>query len=316
MGVLRIRPAFVVASLVGITLFSAMIWYVSPRGVLDVLGNVNWHYLALAWAVTLIATVFRTLRYALFMPVSHSPLLAYSVFSLSRLINVALPFRTGELATLAVLKRAKLAPAIATTVPSWFVIRVTDVFAVSMWFLLITGTALGNNNYIVVGVLALFVSAAFLLLLQNAHMLVPTSWIGREGNWLSGRIAAVIGGLSHIRSLKKKLLAVGLSLLIWAVLIASLILTQYAFLTPLVPTEAALVSILVMGITLLPVNAPMGIGTGDALWSSVLVFVGLPIHEAVPLALGIRFAIISITVLEGAIGFLLFRSLTQKSSRQ
>jgi hypothetical protein len=140
-------------------------------------------YVALSWGITFLATAFRTWRYGLFLPLSGKVRVAYGVFSISRLLNLALPFRTGELVVLALLKRTALAPSIAESLPVWAVLRIGDIAALAAWFCLLVGISVLGREYEVVGWTALAIALASIALLYYGPRLVRfdielKGWVG------------------------------------------------------------------------------------------------------------------------------------------
>jgi uncharacterized membrane protein YbhN (UPF0104 family) len=77
------------------------------------------------------------------------------------------------------------------------------------------------------------------------------------------------------------------------------------FHTPLTLSQCAVVVGFVLTIDLLPVRAPLGLGTGDAAWTAALILFEIPAPEAIALAIGARLFHMLLTGLEGSVGFAL-----------
>jgi uncharacterized membrane protein YbhN (UPF0104 family) len=293
------------ATLVGISALGVLIWYASPARLLEVLRQTRPDFVALSWGITFLATAFRTWRYALFLPVSGKVRVAYGVFSLSRLLNLTLPFRTGEIVVLALLKRTGLAPTIAESIPVWAALRIGDVVALSAWFCVIAGIGVLGHQYEVIGWTALGLALGAL-----AVLFFGARWLRldvRLDGWIGGRVSAVVAGFKFLGAARRQVGALGLSLLLWATLLLSMVVAQFALNTPLAATDMAVVAVIALSASVLPINAPLGIGTGDAVWAVVLALFGVPGPQAIAIALGIRLILLSAVSLEALVGTWLVR---------
>ena len=88
-------------------------------------------------------------------------------------------------------------------------------------------------------------------------------------------------------------------------MVATPVLLQQALNTPLDPGKCAIAALGVLVIGLLPVHPPLRIGTGDAAWAGMLMLLGMDTQAAILLAIGLRLAILSLTILECGVGLLL-----------
>lgn len=119
---------------VGVGLFVVVASHISFSEFVGVLTGANLVYLCVAVLGGVAATVFRTIRYGYFFPPGERWLKLYGAFALMRLVNAALPFKSGEGIALGMLKKYRLSPSIAETTPVWVLLRVTDLAALSIWF--------------------------------------------------------------------------------------------------------------------------------------------------------------------------------------
>jgi hypothetical protein len=301
----RSNSGFWIALIIGIALFGGLLWYVTPAELWRLIQQVDFTFVVLALTVKLGGTVIRTLQFGLFSDISGRFLSTYGIFSLTRLLTIALPFRAGEVILLTLLKRAKLSPTIAGTIPIWVVLRVCDLIALAALFSLFIGLSDVAKEYSSVGYLALGGAALALALLHIGPRFLPVDYEFPGNRWVSGRLNALVDGLRHIQSGYRKMASVGLAVLIWASLIGMAVAAQLAMMSPFSLWDCALIAAFVLSIAILPINAPLGLGTGETIWATILVIFGLPLQEAVTLALGIRIVILSISCLEGAIGFII-----------
>ncbi|MEM7502620.1 MAG: lysylphosphatidylglycerol synthase transmembrane domain-containing protein [Pseudomonadota bacterium] len=293
---------FFLSLLAGASVLGLMVWFVPPGQLFAVLATGNGSLIAVACAVSLSSTLLRTYRYLVFFSADDRFARAYSVFSLSRFLNLAFPFRTGDLAVLAILKRNRLSPSIAETAPVWMVLKAADALAITIWFSVIVGMSAFAERYFAFGAVAVIGALGLMVGLQFAPSLLSGRRRARAGGWVGSRLEALLDGLEHMGGTVQKFQAIGLSLIIWGMLISTSVLMQTAFSTPLSTGDAALVTVLVLAVSLLPVHAPLGIGTGEAIWVAVMVMIGVPLEEALPLAIAIRLASLGVLFLEALVG--------------
>ncbi|MCG8375816.1 MAG: lysylphosphatidylglycerol synthase domain-containing protein, partial [Chlorobiales bacterium] len=191
------------ATFVGGLLFITLLSRISFSDFSGLIREADKPLLVLAVLVGLTTTILRALRYCFFFPSPDRFYILYGVFALLRLINYCLPFRTGELASLALLKKLRLSPTISETSPVWLIIRLTDLAAVAFLFSLILaleGTVLRTGP--VVGWSILF------LALVSLGGLAATPATGRrlaqkiatrtKRNWLRNHLARLIQGFDRL----------------------------------------------------------------------------------------------------------------------
>jgi hypothetical protein len=293
------------ATFVGLGALAALMWYASPVRIWEVLRQTKPEFVLLSWGISFLATGFRTWRYGLFISISHKLRLAYGVFSISRSLNLALPFRSGEIVVLALLKKTGLAPTIAESLPVWVVLRIGDFAALSAWFCAIAGLSVLGRQYKVIGWTALAIALASIALLYFAPRWVRLDV--RFDGWIGDRLRAVGVGFKYLSAAQHQAGALGLSLLLWASLLMSLVGSQYALNTPLTLSDAGVAAVIVLSASVLPINAPLGIGTGDAVWAVVMTLFGVPGPQAVAMALGIRLLTLTALAIETLVGVWLIR---------
>jgi uncharacterized membrane protein YbhN (UPF0104 family) len=108
-------------SLAGPALFALLLSQVSVAELVEVLSQAQPAFIVAAVLFGLAATVVRVVRFYHFFPAPGRWLELYAAFASVRAINYVLPFRSGELAALALLKKRRLAPSIAETSPVWLI---------------------------------------------------------------------------------------------------------------------------------------------------------------------------------------------------
>lgn len=292
---------------VGLGLLTVLLRHVSLKELTTVLSRADTRYLLTAFLAGLTATVFKAIRYACFFPVRGRWLELYSTFALMRLLNFVLPLRSGEVVFLGLLKKYRLSPSIAETAPVWLLLRVTDVVALSIWFAFAMGVASlpvrFDESVQWVGWVLIAVSTGALAAIVCLGIWGSRRTEGAPVSWLSQRFSAFRKGLERIHRLRAFLRTIALSMLIWGAMVMLATFAQIAFGTPLHFRNCYLVSVAVLAISLLPIHAPMGIGTGEAAWAGLMMMSGIDPGEAIAIAISIRLVSISVIMTDGLIGF-------------
>lgn len=300
-----------IRSLLGLTLGAllmiVLLRYVSIEQFVGVArrGHVGW--IAVCCAAGLLATVFRVVRFGLFFGSSRHCVPMYGVFATTRLLNYLLPFRTGELALLALLKQYKLAPTIAETTPVWLLLRLSDV------------GALATLSVIGFGVFAFDVGlarAGWLLMAVfggcAVAFLAVAAWVTQRrttpGSWWRGRLSSFRQGFRHLHDKRKVLTSFVLALLIWMLVASTATFVQIAFDTPLSLDRCLLVALSVLAVSVLPIHGPLGLGTDDASWAGLMILAGVGTSEAVALALCARIVLTGILLLDATLGLVILWS--------
>lgn len=292
----------IVASVAGVAILATLIWYASPSTIWATIRGANFQLILAAWTMSLLTTAVRTARFSIFVPIGDKLLRAYAVFSLSRFVNMSMPFRTGDIAMLAILKKARMTRTIAHLLPIWFLLRVSDALALAVWFCGAVIFSTLGREYLPVGVALIIGATCALFFMQHALVLVPDRLLSDKDNWVVNRLAAVIEGVRESEGVAKRIMASLGGLLIWGFLIGSAVLTQIAFDTPLSLEMAFLAAVFAAAFSIIPINAPLAVGTGEIIWVGAMMIAGLPLETAIPLAISIRVSTVSVLIIEGVLG--------------
>jgi uncharacterized membrane protein YbhN (UPF0104 family) len=291
----------------GVGLFALMFTKTSLQELVAVLKQVDVRYFVLAWVMGVIANTVRAFRFSLFFSSRGRALSLYGVFSLSRLINAAMPFGSGELVTMAILKRRGLTRSIAELAPVWLLLRVTDIFALAAWFTLaaslstLAGTLHVFHWVILFGCAALLIGLYFFAQLASKEPKEPQPRTTQS--WLDSRLAAFRQGFVHLKNRRAHASAVGLGIVLWAALIGAAASTQLAIAAPLTFTQCLLAAVLVLAVSIVPIHTPMDIGTGEAAWAAVFFLLGMHLEGAITSAIALRIVLVVNMLIDGAVGF-------------
>jgi uncharacterized membrane protein YbhN (UPF0104 family) len=126
-----------------------------------------------------------------------------------------------------------------------------------------------------------------------------------SNKWLNQRFISLKEGFTRTFGIKVLIRTIILAIIIWLVLICSQILSQFAFNTPLSFSNAALVSITIYCISLIPINTPLNIGTDEAAWTGAMVLAGITVDKAISIAVSIRIISMIILFTDGLFGLLI-----------
>lgn len=293
----------------GITIFLILINQISFSEFLKILSKVNIAYLVAAFFIGISATIIKAIRFGFFFPAPGRWLGLYGVFAVLRVLYYLLPFNSGEIVYLTTLKKYRFTPSITETAPTWFFLRLTDIIALSVWFIIIlflipfSGSLFGEMysfRWIIIGMaLALFV------VISSFPFWIPRIRISESDNWLSQRLRLLQSGFRRTFKIATLIKTLTVSMIIWFVLILFDTFALLAFNTPLSFWECFLASTAIYSMSLLPINAPLNLGTDEALWTGVLMLAGVSASLAVSIALSIRIVSMLVLMTEGIVGFLL-----------
>lgn len=308
--------------IVGITLFVVLLRHISFKEFTEVLSHADMRYLSIAVLAGIASTVVRTIRYGYFFlsRVQSRWLTLYGTFALLRFLYFILPFRSGEFVSLGILKKNQLSPSIAETLPVWMLLRITDLTALSILFAFVLSVS--GSSDIFDGKMQL---VRWLLISISTISVVFILWLAKSGrkfgcnysnNWISKRLFAIRTGLDRLKSFRVFTRTLFFAMLIWGLLLTTSVFAQISFNTPLHYLQCMMVSLIVLSISLLPIHPPMSIGTGETAWVAVMVMTGVPLQQAIPLAISIRLVSVSLILVEGFIGLILCSANKRNSGGQ
>lgn len=299
----RLRIGLALAA--GVAVFIFLLSRVSLDQILVVARRASPPELAAVVAFSLLATVIRTVRFATFFSPQRRWLRLYGVFAASRVANMALPFRSGEVVTVGMLKKNGFSPSIAELAPVWLMLRLGDIIGLAVIFIGAVSLSYLGEDYRAIPWIVLSASVLLLYVLQRVAAWQANNAGSTGGSWASRRLGAMRRGLQRTTGLRAYVSATGLGVALWASLTAVSTSAQLAFGTPLTLPQCVLVAALALAYSMLPINPPMGIGAGEAVWTGLMVLFGVDPSEAIALAITIRVLIILTACAEGLLGLTL-----------
>ena len=292
---------------VGIILFAVIIKQISLSEFINVFSSVKIKFFIASILLGVAATVFKTIRFEYFFPAPGRRLNLYGTFAFLRVAYYVLPFNSGEFVYLSVLKKSRFSPTIAETTPTWFFLRSTDVIALAVWFIIalnighLTDDLYGklySLRWIIMGI-----SITLVIIIFSFPFWIPKISYKSSDNWFIQRLNLFRIGLTRTFGIKTFVRTFINAILIWSALIGSEVLAQLAFNTPLDLSQCFLASITVYCVSLLPINTPLSLGTGEAIWSGVMILAGVNAGLAISIALSIRVVSMTTVLIDGLIGF-------------
>jgi uncharacterized membrane protein YbhN (UPF0104 family) len=264
-------------------------------------------WLVVAVVSGLAVSMLRSLRLATFFPPGQQWLQLYGVLCLMRPLKLLLPFQSGELALLATLKKYRLVPSMTEAAPAWLLTKAGDLVAVALGLTVVLGSfPLGHG----------FEVARWLLLIAAAVVVAVVVGLRRPlkmrpgWGWLADRLDKLRMGVERARKGRLMLLTLVLSLLVWISMTIMATSAQLAFTTPLELLACVAVAVTVMAAGALPIHAPLGIGTDEAIWTAAMVLLGVALEQAVALAIAVRLVLLAILLCDGLIGMLVLWGLS------
>lgn len=293
--------------IIGFVVFILILRNFSWDNFRTLVSSVSLWYLAAAFLVGYTSTIFRIFRFTYFFPAPGRALNLYGAFAFLRMMYLFLPFNSGEMVYLGVLKKYKFIQSIAEAAPVWLYLRLKDIISLASWALLVM-ILFSGNSIILNGIqnykwLLLIIAGFLILLVGGLPILVPRISFSISNQWLSGRIALFQMGFRKTAGLKAFSRTFIVSMFIWAATIFSTVVAQFSLNSPLTIIDCLIAAILTLCVSILPINAPFGIGTGDAAWIGVMILAGVSSSNAISIAVGLRIISILLVLSEGFLGY-------------
>ncbi|MBL27015.1 MAG: hypothetical protein CMM50_05620 [Rhodospirillaceae bacterium] len=278
---------------IGVGLFALVASRISIDALVDRLDQFDPLYVVAALLIAFGSTVTRAVRYQYFFPAPGRWFDLCLLFSLIRAANFVLPFRSGEVLALYLLKKFGFAPTLAELSPTWIMFRVYDLVALmfifALMFVLVSSDgAIGAGVAYEAGAAVLFAVALVAGFHVAVRLLPRMVGFGGTHGWMAGRIRAVASGLDRIRSFDALALAFFGGIGVWLANVSIMVCGLLAFNIDVPLLQGAFAATAVLAVNLLPIRAPLGLGTSDAVWVGMLMLVGLNEQEALLGAIAVR----------------------------
>jgi uncharacterized membrane protein YbhN (UPF0104 family) len=222
-----------------------------------------------------------------------------------------MPFRTGEIAALGVLKKTGLSPTVMESSSVWLVLKATDVLAaccliVPLVLPIAGGELLGEYSFsqvaVIIGVCGV---TLFALLLAFLKILEKKVVLPKEATGLLGHLRRFTEGVRYI-SKGKLTAALFMSAVIAGLNIFSCTVILLGFDSSLPWQVVLLAPGIALLLNLVPITPPLGLGATDAVWAGSLMIMQVPMEAALVLALGMRIHQMLSAVVDGSIGLFTF----------
>jgi uncharacterized membrane protein YbhN (UPF0104 family) len=294
---------FILSLCVGVVLFAVIINNIRLQDLIAIFRKIELKFLAIFILLSLGVTLLRAWRFFVYIKYNKDLVTLYGAFALLRPINIIFPFRTGDAAFIFLLKKFKLTFNITETIPVWIFLKTTDLLALTIWLVAASVSIpyvkqIRFYKYglvIMSGLAMMFILTSWWLASRNSASTVGT-------NWVSQRIYDLKNGFKRLSNIKDFFKVLFLACIIWVILIGSLVALQQAFDTPLGYHKSFFAASLVLTASILPIHAPLLIGTGEAIWIGINSLLGIKLEEAIILAVGIRIFELLIAAIDGLIG--------------
>lgn len=295
----------------GVALLAWFLWRADLVAMAGEMAQANPLLMAAGILLNLLTPWLKAARFNRVYAIRGRNLEMFGVMGYYGLLNTFMPLRTGEVAFLVLLKRRSLIPSIAEALPRWLLLRACDVAAV-MGLVLLTALFLpvraGMEPWLTGAWIAFGLTVVGTVAVQVIVRHLPQHAAAPPGGYMRGRIWALRRGFEGLDGWTTLLVALGWSIAIWLWSAAVLSLEYAAFPTDLSPPLLWLVAVGVLGVSMLPIHAPLAIGTMHAAQVGLLHAVGVPMSEGLGIAIGVHAAILAMVALQGVVGTLALAS--------
>jgi hypothetical protein len=194
------------------------------------------------------------------------------------------------------------------------VLRTLDVTVLAAGIALVLGLASYENRlavtYTELGWALIGLSGMLIIAFASLPLWLTVLKKYLRKGWIRDRLEAFESGMGRAVDRRALTLASVSSASIWLMMVVFATLPQFAFNTPLGLLEAILVSVVVLAFSVLPVHAPLHLGTGDGAWVVALTVAGMNAPQAIAMALAMRFVFMFVVILDSviALGFITVRN--------
>lgn len=295
----------------GIVLLFLLFQEVTILDIAKVFYKINLNFFFIAVTISFVITFIRVIRYKIYFPSLNRWMKLYGGFAFLRLMNIALPFRSGELVFLSILKKYRLAPSIIEAASVWFIIKTTDLLSFSLLFF----TAMGLVSFSFRAKLdfewirwcLVGISGIALIVMIYLPFIASKISYSDGGGLIIRKIEQFSKGIKKAQNLKTFFITVIISIMIWGAQIIFTTCLQLTFGAPLPLASCLIISVSALAFSLLPIHAPMGIGTGESVWAGLFFVSGIESAQAIAIAINIRLVILMLTLIEGLTGLYLLK---------
>lgn len=282
--------------------------------------HLRWPWLLLSLLAYFISLLLRTERFRDLL-YSRFPrrLDLLAVTGLHNMFNYIMPARSGELSYLFLTKDRFKTP-LSEGAASLFASRVYDFLSTALILLIVLPFAWNKLpawalqisllfSLAVIGVCALIFS-----LVKNSQVLrrfsPPYPWLARL--WLF--FERTIAGLQEIQRGRKHMRVALLTIFIWVCLYANLFFICQGVGYGVDFFQVILVSLLMIPLSLAPVQGFANLGTHELAWVTVLMIFGASYESALYVAFGTHFLVMSIILFYGLLSLIAVRFLPSPAS--
>ena len=123
----------------GAVLYAYLLRRTSVAALAEMFARADVLPLLAASGLGFVTTALRAARFASLAPVATGPVELYGLFAVMRLLRFAMPFQSGEVLALMLLKRRGLTPSVARIAPVWMLLMIGDLAAAGLLLSLALG---------------------------------------------------------------------------------------------------------------------------------------------------------------------------------
>lgn len=280
-----------------------------------ILANLQWGWLVMAFGVYFINLVLRAMRFRILLysrDISLRDLILIS--SLHNMFVYIMPAKSGDVSYV-LLAKSRLGLPLAEGTATLMAARIYDFAMVAGLLAVVVPLARNQLPAGIFGPAIVFCALVFggtvlllvFLQLPGAEIRAADSarpWIARfVRGW-----NRLIAGLRIIRARRGHLPVALLSLGIWSCLYADYYFIARGLGTPISFLQISTITLVMVPLTLLPLQGFANVGTHEIGWGSVLRAFGYSMQDALTIALGSHFLLLAIILIYGGLGLLATQS--------
>lgn len=317
-------------ALFSIIISIALVWYLLAQievgAIIKTLKDVPPGLVLLGFAFYALSYLFRALRFKVLLQKDISLGLLFNIVSVHTMWTNILPFRTGELSYLYLLKKKGGTGSYMTGVPSLILSRVFDIIAITALFLFsFIGVGTLPKELRIMG----FVLIVFVLCLLAVVIFLiwkRERFLGRVKYYilrfrldkiklvekLLGKGGEILEGFNTVKSARVIYLTALYSILIWIFIYLFNFALIRAVGVGINIWQAFFVSTFFVLLSLFPIHGWAGFGTTEGIWILTIIWFGLAKETAIVTGFQLHLLALCFVVLLGISGYLFMKDFSNK----
>jgi uncharacterized protein (TIRG00374 family) len=290
----------------GLGLLGYLLWRADLGRIWSTLRESSPGLVALGICADLLTPFFRAERFGRQFRIFRKRLELTGQMMFFGLMSMIFPARSGDLVLLLMLKKVKLISTVTEAAPKWILLRVFDAMSVAGLVLVVapffTVTPAVAPWFRIAGIFLIGVIAVFGVGFFLWNRVPAEFWNERFKSGISDRLSDLREGFRGIKDWRVLTVVLLWTLAIWLWSVCILVAFYIALGVSLAFYQIVCVSVAVLAFSVLPINAPGGIGTFEGVQILLLCAFGVPESEALAVAVGIHCFVLLTVGIQGFLG--------------